>query len=382
MAISVTADAITATLSWKSVVLTHYPPAARNPDLDLELNYNSIEPNDVEITILGTWSAIAGVVDGNILPFTITIVGQPLFSELIDASTIPITLTLHGSFFSDPARLNWVKWSNIGSLDFTIWKDNVAGERPMDWKGWVYEIKKLEKRVVVYGQGGVSILTPVGTAWGLETVSRVGVKSKGAICGSDYTQFYIDILGRLCKVEKGIEILGYEEYLDSMTAFTKMTYDEMNQLIYICDGTSGYIYSIKDESFGEGPANITGLVRKGSSVYMLSLGAITMPAFNICTDIFDLGNRRNKTIQSLDIGANLTNDLYAAVDYRLDKKVAFATTPWVPVNPNGLAITPCFGVEFRFRVKTLVYEDFKLDYIRVNGILHNYSFIDSFAWKG
>lgn len=380
MAIAIAAEEITLEITFPQVVLSHSPAAARDSGLDTEFNYDSIEPDDLTITLLGVWGSIAATKDSNVITLTITLSHDLTFvSDLWEGESVDVGITLLGVCTLTPSKINWVRWSNIGSLDFTIGRDNVAGERPMDWKGWVYAIKKLGKHVFVYGQYGVSIMAPSGVAWGLDTISRIGVKGKCTICGNERVHFYIDVNDRLCRVDNGIEVLGYDEFLGQMSMSTTMTLDELNQLIYICDGTYGFIYSIADKSMGEGPTNVTGLYTRNGIVYPASFGSsITTPVFSICTDIYDLGNRRNKTIQSLDIGTDLTSGLYAAIDYRNDKKVAFATTPWTTVNPSGLAVLPCFGVEFRFRVKTLVYESFSLDYIRVNGSQHAYSFIDSF----
>jgi len=378
----ITADPIEVTFQQRMAILSHTPAAARNPELDqtLYLSYASVTDSLLTVTILGTW-------------LNVGIAAAPIVVTLSQLGSFPAGLVWKGEvtlgvdlefmigtlMTTEMPRKSWVKWSNIGSLDFTIWKDNVAGERPLDWKGWVYQLKKLGKKVVAYGENGVSFLTPVETAWGLQTISRVGVRSKQAVCGNEFVHFYVDKEGRLCRIGDDIEILDYSEYLGAMLDSVVLSYDELNQLIYICDGLEGYVYSVRDKSMGTGPANVTGAGVQSGTFYVTAAGTISIPVFNLCTDIYDLGNRRNKTIHSMDIGTDLTTGLYAAIDYRLDKKVAFATTPWTTVNPNGVANLPCFGVEFRFRLKLLTYEQFEPDYIRVNGVQHNYSWLDSFS---
>jgi hypothetical protein len=274
---------------------------------------------------------------------------------------------------------NWVKWSDIGHLDFTIGKDNVAGERPMDWKGWVYGIKKLGSKVVVYGQNGVSFLLPSGVVFGLQTIHRIGLKGKHAYCGTDFEHFFLDVEGRLYKVGEGIELLNYSEYLDTLGTSVVMSYDEQNRLIYICDGLVGFIYSIADKSLGTGPINVTGLGSQSGTLTICASSTISTPVFSICTDIYDMGTRKNKTIHSIELGTDQTEELYATIDYRVKKEEAFSTIAWSRVNPNGIAVIPCFGVEFRFRVKLLTYEYIELDYIKVNGVIHNYSYLDTYS---
>ena len=194
--------------------------------------------------------------------------------------------------------------------------------------------------------------------------------------------FFIDKKGRLCKVDEQLTVLGYEEFLAGMLPSLVMSYDELNQLVYICDGVSGYVYSVRSLSLGTGPANVTGVGVQDGSLYVAASSAVSIDPFEMCTDIYDMGNRKNKTIHSIEIGIDLTQALYGAIDYRSDKSAAFASTPWVRVNPNGVTHLPCFGVEFRFRFKVLVYEQFDIDYIRVNGVLHNASYLDVFAREG
>lgn len=381
------------TVSLTNIVITHYPGAERNPDLDqvIDLSYVGIDSDGITdtypfiptltITVHGDWYDKCVVAD----PITITLTIPTTFVEggNWDGGAIEIALSLGSPEISLVAiGSNWIKWSNIGSLDFTVWKDNVAGERPLDWGGWIYVIKKLMNKVAVYGENGVSLLTPVNNLWGLATISRIGLKTRASICGNDFVHYYIDVEGRLCKVDDTIEVLGYNEFLGAMADSLVMTYNEKDQLIYICDGEIGYVYSARNKSLGQGPCNITGYGYKSRVEYIAAADTVTDLVFEITTDIYDLGNRKNKTIWSIELGANLSNAIYAAIDYRLDKTADFASTPWVRVNPNGVTPIPCFGVEFKFKFKMYVYEQFEVDYLRVNGIIHNSSYLDVFSREG
>lgn len=392
MPINVTADPIEVTVSFGQIAVNHYPATvARNRDLDQELDLSGYEDdpeagvyygNTLYVTVDGTWLNVNIVAD----PITVTLgIGIPTFvpSVIITAEPIIVTLSFKDvDVLLEKLHTNWIKWSNIGSLDFTIWKDNVAGEKPINLAGWVYGLKKLGSKVVVYSQNGIVLLVPSGVYWGEQIISRIGVHSKQAFCGNDQLQFYVDLEGRLCKIGDAVEVLDYSEYIGSMLSSIVLSYDEVNQRVYICDGLVGYVYDLASKSFAEGPANITGVGSQSGTSYITASSAITIPAFSICTDIYDIGNRKPKTIHYLDIGTDLTNGLYAAIDYRIDKSAAFATSPWTTVNPNGRANLPCYGVEFRFRLKTLTYEYFELDYIRAVGMLHDYSWLDSFSSKG
>jgi hypothetical protein len=344
----------------------------RDVTLDQTLQMTS---GTLTVSLTGSWLNVR--VDA--LPFQVTLsmlndLGMEGVLAEISPLEVTVTLVLKGGITVELSKRNWVKWSNIGNLDFTIWKDNVAGERPMDWEGWVYAIKKLGKSVVVYGEEGIALLSPSSYNWGMATISGVGVRNKTAVCGTEVVHYFVDKKNRLCRMLEKLEVLGYEEFLADLSSIV-CSYDEELGRLYICDGVDGYVYSEHDKGFGRGPGNITGL----APGYVAAAGAIADLPFEICTDIYDMGSRKDKTIMDVDFGFASTYPVYAAIDWRKDKAEAFRTTPWTRVNPNGKAVMPCWGREFRFRLKLDTYDaDFKLDYFKVNGVLHNYSFLDSF----
>lgn len=367
---------------WQRGNSTVFPPAAINPALNNLINVSSI---DVTVSILGSWLNVNKSADP--IEVTTSVLGTFIIGKLFSNAaliTVEIDLSLP-EMTTTGSKMNWVKWSNIGNLDFTIWKDNIAGERPLDWAGWVYSIKKLGNKVIVYGAGGISMLAPSGNAFGLLPIHKVGLKGKQAIAGDDKVQYFVDAIGKLQRLlevpqksslfEQSIvpEELDYSEYLSNMTN-PILSWDALNKLLYICDGTSGYIYSQDSNSLGSGPANITGIGLRNNEAYIVSPSTIENPIFEICTDIYDMGSRKNKTITTIELGTDVIGDLWVTLDYRKNKAEEFKTLTWHRVSPNGVTNIPCFGVEFRIRVKRTTYAYFELDYIRVNGIVHDYNF--------
>ncbi len=364
----------------------YHVPVPRNPLLDQTFNCYGIdrqgEPDQgvlsITTEILGTW--ICKTILASPIVVTSSISGTFITAIVVTASPIVVTLDLiTASFtfsgtgyvpFASGVKSSWVKWSNIGNLDFTIGKDNVAGERPLDWKGFIYAIKKLGSKAVAYGENGVSFLVPAGTAYGLNTIYRTGLKSKTAVAGDEKKHFFIDKIGQLWKVGELLEKLDYSEYLSPMNNNLVMSYDDLNNLVYICDGSVGYVYNPAAGSLGKCQPNITGIGSQGGVLYVTSPAAIVADPFEICTDIFDFGKRSGKTIFNLEFGVDLTTGLYASIDYRRDKAIAFSQTPWYSVSKNGRVFITAFGQEFRFRAKTLTYEYFELDYLKINGVIH------------
>jgi hypothetical protein len=327
--------------------------------------------------------------------FNKTIMADPLVLSIsvinkliLDVLIIPDPMVVTVSFRPTQIEVNkvgipFVKWSNIGSLDFTIGKDNIAGNRPLDWIGAIYSILKLENKLIVYGSNGVSFLVPASNFFGLETIYKVGLKGYGTVTGDNTKHFFIDAIGQLWKVTKELEKLDYSEYLAPMNSDTQMYYDKVNNLVYICDGEVGYIYNNTLNSFGGGYPNITGVDYQNGQLLVVAPDDVVTPLFELCTDIYDFGNRKNKSISSVDIGTNIPihRSLLVSIDYRLDYTQGFKTTPWVPVTMNGRAYINCFGVEFKVRIKSRRYIYFEIDYIRINGLLHNFVLLDYYNWR-
>lgn len=352
------------------------PNPALDQEFDCQLDSDNPDTPEITVTLTGVWFNIgigASPIEITVLPVGGYLAGQILISSATTAITVVTSLC--GDFFTEVSRKNWVKWSDIGSLNFTIGRDNVAGERPLDWSGWVYDIRKLGNKVVAYGKNGVSILKPSDKYYGLETVSRLGLYSFGAVTGTDKVHYFIDSKGQLWEFGETLTLLDYSEFFTTMGSLV-MSYDVENNVIYICDGTIGYVYAPLDKSLGSGPVNITGVGSKNGSFYITSPATITVPMFEICTDIYDLGTRKFKTIRSIEVGTDLTESMEASIDYRVSNKVVFSNIGWHPVTLEGVSTMYCYGLEFRFKLRVQTYEYFEPDYLKINGMIHNYSYTE------
>jgi hypothetical protein len=270
---------------------------------------------------------------------------------------------------------SWVKWSAIGSADFTIGRDNIAGEMPMAWPGVVHDVRKLEGKVMVYGANGVSMLTPAENTFGMRTIYTLGIKSRHAVVGTDNVHYFIDTIGQLWKISDGLEKLDYSEFL-SLLSFPVMSWDNEKNLIYICDGTLGFVYSPDSNSLASGPVNVAGIAFQDATSYITAPADIDIPRFEMTTDIYDFNTRKEKTIFGLEVSTDLSGALQATIEYRTSHTGPFTTLPWQTVTPLGEVTLPCYGVEFRFKFRTLAYEYFELDWIKIIGVIAGYSHLD------
>lgn len=355
-------------------VLTQSPAQPRNQDLDINFDCDAVDNEGNYQHGISLEIAYGNIPFIDFISSAISqaqAYGSPNIGKIYTAIAIAI-INAYGDLLLDASKSNWVKWSNIGSLDFTINKGNVAGERPLDWKGMVYAIKKLSNKVIVYGENGISMLIPSETSYGLNTIYRIGLKGKNAIAGDDSSHFFIDKIGQLWRLGESLEKLDYSEYLSEMNSNLVMSYDNLNQLVYICDGSNGYVYNPLVGSFGKAQSNITGISAQNGNFYIAAPSAIITPTFEFCTDVYDFGTRNNKIIFSLEIGIDIVSALYAAIDYKRKITDSFVSTPWLNVPAKGKVFIHAFGKEFRIKLKTTNYEWFILNYINVNGnILDN-----------
>ena len=348
---------------------------AHGRDTSLDVIY-SVDPGIIELVPLGETYTVSIVCDPGIV--TTTPLGSIKTGVIIACSPGVVTTTPLGRMSIESSICGFVAWSKIGKLDFTIDKTNVAGKRPVDWNGCVYEVLLLYKSAVIYGENGVSVMTPVEKAMGMETIHRIGVLNKLSVAGSKFEHYFIDKEYKLYKLTKeaGLELLDYSEYLELLTD-PKLSLDVSKRLLYICDGTYGFVHGILTKSFGEGPINVTGIGYRDGTQYSIAPSDIDVPSFDITTDIYDLGTRKPKTIMELEVGTDLTNNLQAMIESRTSNKGAFIQSRWVLVNPSGRAIVPCYGIEFRFNIRSVILEYFELDYIKVIGFTHEFGYIDA-----
>jgi hypothetical protein len=349
-------------------VLHYWPPNPVSAGLDQEANFG---PIDIVLDVIGSNQNKS--FSNNVIPIEVGIeFGGIIWGRVVTAGPIDIAITLKDVDVDvTRSRCNFIKWSKIGELDFTIDESNLAGERPVDWPGCIYHLRKLGDRVIAYGENGATFFKPSGVHFGMDTFYRIGLKNKGAFAGTDLQHFFVDVLGQLFQVDSKFTKLDYSEFLSTMGTII-LTLDVEKNLLYICDGVNGYIYGIDSKSFGEGPANVTGIGTQSNVLYVVSKDAIVTPRFEICTDIYDLGTRNAKTIREIEVGSNMTEFLYASVDYRNSYKDDFKQIGWFLVNPDGRAHPKCYGSEFRFRFMSTFYEYFELDYLKIKGHIHGW----------
>lgn len=326
------------------------------------------------ITIEGvSLNAAFGLADDELtIPMTISGAVPIASVHMIDDDELAIAIEISGSGVVNSEKTNWVGWSKIGDASFTLDLVNDSGFRPMSWAGYVYQVIQIERNVVIYGSGGVTLALPVTSpmpTFGFKEVYNVGVKNKTAVAGDLFVHYFIDKLGALHKYTKdGLERLGFEEFLVDLIN-PVLTYDPDEQRLYISSVSGSYIYN--EGVLTGGYDNLNGLYRTGTTVEAVSDDTLIMKPVYIVTDEIDFERRGLKSIESMQFDTISEVPLFAAIDYRFKKSEEFKTTEWSPLNDSGVVHRRASGYDFRIRLKGLDHGTFDLSYISIQ-----FKFID------
>lgn len=335
---------------------------AYNPSLGIEY------PGVITMVIAPSGAILSKwIISDTTISIVSSISGDRIVPVVIIATAIPITIDVKGTIWVLITNASWVWASRIGSMDFALDDSGETSRRPMPYGGVVYKIQKLGNTAIVYGENGITKMTPYGVNWGLENIHNIGIKGWNAICGNELKHYFIDKVGILYKLvpDEMPEKMDYSNLFSTLDQNTVMSYDERLDIAYITDGIYGYALSAS--GLGECPPTITGVGYKDGAFYVTSPSTITNSPFEITTDIMDFGVRTEKTIMGLDFGIAISTDIYAAIDYRWKKSDAWSTTPWRKIDNYGKVSFTLTAIEFRIKVKLTTYEDIQLDYINVFG---------------
>ena len=204
---------------------------ARNPAFDVTYYCSESDWLDFDIDITNSLKVVS-INRGNVLDFNIELYGTLINISAYEGLFDGIDISLSADFYIQYLKSNWLKWSKIGEFDFTQDKTNLAGEMPMDWAGNIYAIGKLDKSLIVYGSGGISILQPVENVFGKAILLPLGIKSKGAVTCQLNFHLFITSDGCLWKFSDKLEKLGYEEFLSTLNN-PIISYNNVQKLAYI-----------------------------------------------------------------------------------------------------------------------------------------------------
>lgn len=269
--------------------------------------------------------------------------------------------------------LNWVAWSKIGQVSFTLDRTNDAGQMPMPWQGEVYQVKPIyhhnTQYVVVYGKGGIELLHGVNepmATFARRHVSLSGLLSRYLVTGAKNVHYYVDNRGDLNELQVGaygvpeIKNLGYREYLLQLGSNAIMLYDVVPRRVYFADGVKGFMYCA-EFGLGDGPANLTACTKMGASVVYAAPLTLTNPSMQLCTDVIDFGTRNLKTLIKVSLATYNQVKMQFQVDYRQDVQQPWRSTSWQDLNVRGEGSCFVAAQDFRVRCKGLTQQYFQIE---------------------
>jgi hypothetical protein len=264
-------------------------------------------------------------------------------------------------------KLGWVWTSRIGALDFDQHASGETWRSPMPYSGLIHQIRKLGNGVIVYGERGITRLTPSGVQWGRTDLHKIGIISKNAATGTDDVHYFVDRFGMLYRLKPGEmpEKMDFTNLMSTLTSDTVMSYDERKKIVYITDNVLGF--ALTEDGLGKCPVNISGVGWKDGSFYVVAPAAITNSPFEITTDIIDFGVRTEKTISYIELNIDLSADIYVMIESRWNKDDSWTESDWRRVDNYGRASFCETGTEFRINIKLTTYEAIRLDDIQVRG---------------
>lgn len=251
-------------------------------------------------------------------------------------------------------------WSAIGSMDFTLGKDNEAGFRRCPYGGTVYHTRRLNDTVVGYSSEGITLIYPgtsaspeygTGATLGFGELSDIGLINSGAVAGNLRRQVYLgeDYILREITSE-GIKELGYQQYMEELGDRGDdiiITYDPSKKDFYI--GNSAETYLLSPQGMTEIRQHPSAVWRRNKQTYMLP-DAVDDNEPYFCTCEFDMGYRGQKTIFSIESDVILGFNPEAGVDWLLDLDT-WGMEYYKVTNNEGITSIIIAGHTFRFRLK-------------------------------
>jgi hypothetical protein len=266
------------------------------------------------------------------------------------------------------------------SMFMDMYKRNEFGFMPMPWQGTVLAFKPLGKGLMVYGDNGIAYLYPVVEpfpTYGLESILEIGIASRGAMGGGIKEHVWIDSAGALWRIttEFKPEKIGYEEFFSPLIANAiNIVYNPQEDEYRISgyDGSDTQGYLLTRSGLSKVPQALTG----GSFVSGGLIGVTDTTSESdviVCTDVFDMGYREDKTITTVEVSFSKASAVHAYIcaDYRYDGSSEFRTTPWVRLNDKGWERLNVTATEFRLRIKIGSWENVQITDVNVRWQMSN-----------
>ena len=279
---------------------------------------------------------------------------------------------------------NFVLWTPIGrdlyallsppSDPIHLMRQNQFGFMPMPWAGTVYAVLPLGKDLIVYGENGVARLFPVVEPYptfGLDVLMEQGIAGRGAAGGDLQEHVFIDADGCLWRLSasEGLQRLGYEEFFVWFVGQEiSISLDQKLREFYLSGesyASVGMSFVLSQTGLGTSRQQVTRVFNADGRLYGV-FQALPGTEVTVATDRLDFGYKDWKTITTVEVGADTTQGLSVAVDYRNGPADSWARTDWIALNSSGWGRIQKTAKEFRLAIKCSSYIDLHIDYANVH----------------
>ncbi|KKK71335.1 hypothetical protein LCGC14_2914930, partial [marine sediment metagenome] len=247
---------------------------------------------------------------------------------------------------------------------------NDAFFMPMPTPGAVLIVKALGKNVIVYSEDGITALQfaqqPTPT-YGVKQIASFGIFERGAVGGDDFMHTFVDTSGDVWTITPDLELkrLGYKEFIGGMVGDSMLvSQDPLLKDIYISSDSDCYL--LTSEGLGQTSELVTSLVMAEGGLVGVRKTITGRGDLLFTIHQRDMGYKGIKMVQSIEVGIDTSEDVYVAIDYRHSKADSYTRTGFILLSPEGMAVIPVSGIDFRYVVKVVNATSADIDYMLIH----------------
>ena len=254
---------------------------------------------------------------------------------------------------------------------------NLMGFRPMPWQGAVRCVKPLGNGVMVYGDEGISYMPSVQGTFGLQDVLAIGVAGRSAVGANSLLNptenVFVDDNGWLYRMSegKGLKRLGYREYFeDIVDTDIVISYDPVEREYHIANSTQCFVLTEEDKLYESTYLVTSTAMYSGNAVGVYQRPGNSDDAYAIIkSGPMDFGVAGIHTVEgivvSMTSAATSSTTVTVAMQWKMNLKDTWYTTPYKPINYEGGVYFPVRGVEFKVLIRSTSYSAMDIDDIVV-----------------
>lgn len=274
--------------------------------------------------------------------------------------------------------LTAAQYAEVKEMVYEAIEEGTIGLRPLATQGTIRVIKELGEHIMVYTDDAVHILSRNGVEYTSGVLKRLGVASRGAVAGNDAEHIFVDINSVLYRIRsspslasrsaQGIERLGFEEFLGTLTAASiSISFDPDRGEYYIADGVKGYVFA--DDMLSETTRLTTGLSRTASPSGLIGVSEDVglEEEFSLLSLAWNNDRPGMKTAKQFDFQSEDLVGVQCRLHYNYEDTSEYQQTRWLPINKEGVAFPFATAVNFKAEVRgNLAKDDPRLENMRIH----------------